>query len=177
MGTPPQRIETRAVPFADHPLVIIAPPMHALVQARRIPLEALAVEHFLVREQGSGTRSSMERFFAAQGFAPKIRNVMSSNETIKQAVMAGMGLALISRHTIGLEAQTGRLVELDVAGLPLMRRWYVVHRAGRFVSPATSAFIDFVVEAAPGLLAELPPSVGGAVAAVGSASLRARRKR
>jgi DNA-binding transcriptional LysR family regulator len=159
MGTPPQRIETRAVPFADHPLVVIAPPTHPLARARRIPLDALAVEHFLVREQGSGTRSSMERFFTERGFAPKIRNVMSSNETIKQAVMAGMGLALISRHTIGLEEQTGRLVVLDVAGLPLMRRWYVVHRAGRFVSPAAAAFVDFVVEAAPGLLTELHPTI------------------
>ena len=91
----------------------------------------------------------MERFFAERGFVPKIGNVMSSNETIKQAVMAGMGLAFISRHTIGLELQTGRLVELDVVGLPLMRRWYVVHRAGRFVSPATTAFVEFVVESAP----------------------------
>jgi len=164
MGTPPQRIETKAVPFADHPLVIIAGPAHALARSRRIPLATLATEDFLVREQGSGTRSSMERFFAERGFAPRIRNVMSSNETIKQAVMAGMGLALISRHTIGLETQTGRLVELDVVGLPLMRRWYVVHRAGRFVSPAATAFIDFVVEAAPGLLAELHPPVAPAKA-------------
>ena len=78
----------------------------------------------------------MERLFAERGFVPKIGNVMSSNETIKQAVMADMGLAFISRHTIGLELQTGRLVELDIVGLPLMRRWYVVHRAGRFVSRA-----------------------------------------
>ena len=162
MGTPPPRIETKAVPLADHPLVIIAPPTHPLARARRIPLEALAGEQFLVREQGSGTRSSMERFFAERGFAPKIRAVMDSNETIKQAVMAGMGLALISRHTIGLEAQTGRLTELDVVGLPLMRRWYVVHRAGRFVSPATAAFVDFVVEAAPALLVELHPPIAPA---------------
>ncbi len=157
MGTPPQRFETKAVPFADHPLVVIAPPAHPLAHARRIPLDTLAVERFLVREQGSGTRSSMERFFAERRFVPKIDSVMNSNETIKQAVMAGMGLALISRHTIGLELQTGRLVELDVAGLPLMRRWYVVQRAGRFVTPATAAFVEFVVEAAPGLLAEMHP--------------------
>jgi LysR family transcriptional regulator, low CO2-responsive transcriptional regulator len=176
MGTPPQRIETEAVPFADHPLVIIASPAHPLVHARRIPLEALAAEHFLVREQGSGTRSSMERFFAERGFAPKIRNVMSSNETIKQAVMAGMGLALISRHTIGLEAQMGRLAELDVVGLPLARRWYVVRRAGKFVSPATAAFVEFVVEAAPGLLAELHPAVAPATTR-GTARARATRRR
>ena len=158
MGTPPQRIDTDAVPFADHPLAIIAAPSHPLAHAKRIPLERLAGEPFLVREQGSGTRSSMERFFAERGFAPRIRSVMSSNETIKQAVMAGMGLALISRHTIGLETQTGRLIELDVVGLPLMRRWYVVRRAGAFVSPATAAFVEFVVEAAPALLAELHPA-------------------
>jgi DNA-binding transcriptional LysR family regulator len=169
MGTPPQRIETEAVPFADHPLVIIAPPTHRLAGARRVPLAALAAEDFLVREQGSGTRSSMERFFAERGFAPRIRSVMSSNETIKQAVMAGMGLALISRHTIGLEAQTRRLVELDVAGLPLMRRWYVVRRAGRFVSPAIAAFVDFVVVAAPELLAELHPPRAPARAAAAPA--------
>jgi DNA-binding transcriptional LysR family regulator len=176
MGTPPPRIATNAVPFADHPLVIIAAPAHSLARARRIPLPTLATEHFLVREQGSGTRSSMERFFAEREFAPKIRNVMSSNETIKQAVMAGMGLALISRHTIGLETQTGRLVELDVVGLPLMRRWYVVHRAGRFVSPATAAFIDFVVEAAPGLLAELHPRMASPKSGAAARPKVARRR-
>jgi LysR family transcriptional regulator, low CO2-responsive transcriptional regulator len=165
MGTPPQRIETMAIPFADHPLAIIAPPSHPLARARRIPLDALAVEHFLVREQGSGTRSSMERFFAERGFVPKIRNVMSSNETIKQAVMAGMGVAFISRHTISLELATGRLCVLDVQGLPLMRRWYVVQRAGRFVSPATAAFVQFVVENAPALLAEAAPADASAVPA------------
>jgi LysR family transcriptional regulator, low CO2-responsive transcriptional regulator len=176
MGTPPQRIETDAVPFADHPLAIIAAPAHPLAGAPRIPLAALATEQFLVREQGSGTRSSMERFFAERGFAPRIRNVMSSNETIKQAVMAGMGVALISRHTVGLEVQTGRLVELDVAGLPLMRRWYVVRRAGRFVSPAAAAFVDFVAEAAPGLLAELHPAVTSARAERAPRAKPARRR-
>ena len=166
MGTPPQRIETQAMPFADHPLVVIAPASHPLAAARRVPLATLAGQAFLVREQGSGTRSSMERFFAERRFVPKIGNVMSSNETIKQAVMADMGLAFISRHTIGFELQMGRLVELDVVGLPMMRRWYVVHRAGRFVSRATLAFVDFVVESAPGLLAELHPPVKSAAAAV-----------
>jgi len=166
MGTPPQRIETKAMPFADHPLVVIAPPSHPLAAARRVPLGTLAGQTFLVREQGSGTRSSMERFFAERGFVPKIGNVMSSNETIKQAVMAEMGLAFISRHTIGFELQMHRLVELDIVGLPLMRRWYVVHRAGRFMSGAAMAFVDFVVASAPGLLADLHPSREGADATV-----------
>jgi DNA-binding transcriptional LysR family regulator len=174
MGTPPQRLETKSVPFADHPLVVIAPPSHPLAAARRVPLRALAGETFLMREQGSGTRSSMERLFAEHGFVPKIGNVMSSNETIKQAVMAGMGLAFISRHTIGLELQSGRLAELDIAGLPLMRRWYVVRRARRFASPATTAFVAFVVEAAPVLLAQLhPPSASAARARAAAPARRA----
>jgi DNA-binding transcriptional LysR family regulator len=157
MGTPPQHLVTIAVPFADNPLVVIAPVSHPLVRHRRVALSVLSGETFIVREPGSGTRSSMERAFAERGFVPKIGAVMSSNETIKQAVMAGMGVALLSRHTIGLELQTGHLAELDVLGLPLMRRWYVVRRAGRFESPATTAFVDFVVESAPGLLGKLPP--------------------
>ena len=152
MGTPPQRFETTAVAFADNPLVVIAPLSHPLAGRRRLPLSALAGETFIVREQGSGTRSSMERSFAERGFTPRIGAVMTSNETIKQAVMAGMGIALLSRHTIGLELQSARLVELDVAGLPLMRRWYVIRRAGRFESPAVSAFVEFVIAHAPGLL-------------------------
>jgi DNA-binding transcriptional LysR family regulator len=175
MGQPPPRLETEAIAFADHPLVVIAPPAHPLAGARRIALATLATETFLVREPGSGTRSSMERLFAERGFEPKIGNVMPSNETIKQAVMAGMGLAFLSRHTIGLEVQAGRLVELDVVGLPLMRRWYVVRRARRFASTATSAFVEFVVESAPGLLAELHPSAAGAGAARAPEGRGARR--
>ena len=158
MGTPPQRFETQSVPFADNPLVLIAAPGHPRARERSIPLEALAGERFLVREQGSGTRSSMERFFGERGFTPRIDSVMNSNETIKQAVMAGMGVAFISCHAIGLELGTGRLVVLDVQGLPLVRRWYVVQRAGRFVSPATAAFVQFVVDNGPALLAEAVPA-------------------
>jgi DNA-binding transcriptional LysR family regulator len=157
MGQPPPRLATEAVAFADHPLVVVASPAHPLARARRIPLAELAGETFLVREPGSGTRSSMERFFAERAFEPRIGGVMNSNETIKQAVMAGMGLAFLSRHTIGLELATGRIAILDVVGLPLIRRWYVVRRAGRFVSPASTAFVEFVVAAGPALLTELHP--------------------
>ena len=157
MGTPPQRFETQSVPFADNPLVLIAAPGHPRARERSIPLEALAGERFLVREQGSGTRSAMERFFVERKFEPRIDSVMNSNETIKQAVMADMGIALLSRHTIGLELEVGRLVELDVQGLPLMRRWYLGQRAGRFVSPATAAFVEFVVENGAASLAEMHP--------------------
>lgn len=177
MGTPPQRFETVAVPFADHPLVVIAPPSHPRARERAIPLEALAGERFLVREQGSGTRSSMERFFGERGFAPKIDSVMNSNETIKQSVMAGMGVAFISRHTIGLELATGHLCVLDVQGLPLMRRWYVVQRAGRFVSPATAAFVRFVVENGPSLPGELPRPAEASSSGGPAPQARAPRRR
>jgi len=142
------------MPFADHPLVVIAPPSHPLAAARRIPLKSLADETFLVREQGSGTRSSMERFFAERGFVPKIGNVMSSNETIKQAVMAGMGVSFLSLHTIGLERRAGLLAVPDVEGLPVLKRWYVVNTLSKTLSPAAEAFRYFILEEGERFLAQ-----------------------
>ncbi len=152
MGRPPQELDTVATAFAPHPQVIIASPAHRLAQRKRISPDALDAETFLVRESGSGTRMAMEQYFREQGISPRIGMEIASNETIKQAVMAGMGLSFISRHTIGLELQTGNLVELAVRGLPVMREWYVVHVKSRQLHPAAAAFEDFVPEAAAELL-------------------------
>lgn len=157
MGRPPADIETSAESFAPHPHVVVAPPGHRLRGRRRIAVKELAGEPFISRESGSGTRSAMERFFAQHKIAPAIAMVMASNESIKQAVMAGMGLSFISSHTIGLELQTGHLVALDVAGLPVMRRWYVVHLAAKRLTPTAQAFKEFVFSEAPGYLAAIFP--------------------
>jgi DNA-binding transcriptional LysR family regulator len=146
MGTPPRQLDTVAAPFAKHPLVVIAAPGHPLAQRKRIPLSALETETFLVREQGSGTRSAMERFFGERGIKLRVGMEMSSNETIKQAVMAGMGVSFISQHTIGLEVATGQLVILKVEGLPVVRQWYVVHRAEKRLLPAAEAFKAFMLQ-------------------------------
>jgi DNA-binding transcriptional LysR family regulator len=146
MGMPPHHLETTAFRFAKHPLVIIAAPDHPLAGQRRVPVKALAAESFLVREPGSGTRSAMERFFGERGIKLRVGMEMSSNETIKQAVMAGMGVSFISQHTIGLEVATGQLVILKVEGLPVVRQWYVVHRAEKRLLPAAEAFKAFMLQ-------------------------------
>jgi DNA-binding transcriptional LysR family regulator len=146
MGRPPRELDTAAEPFARHPLVIIASPQHPLARRRRIPLTALAAESFIIREEGSGTRASMEHVFHERGVPMRVSMEVSSNETIKQAVMAGMGLSFISSHTISLEAATGKLAVLDVVGLPIVRDWYVIKLRERVLSPIASAFRAFLLE-------------------------------
>jgi DNA-binding transcriptional LysR family regulator len=145
MGRPPQNVETVAQEFAPHPHVIISAPDHPLAGKRRIPLERLAVETFVIREPGSGTRGLLERLFAEHKLPLKVSMEMASNETIKQAVIAGMGLSLLSLHTVGLELATRRLVVLDVAGLPIVRNWYVVHLAQKRLSPVAQALKAFLL--------------------------------
>ncbi len=154
MGRPPRELDARAEPFAVHPLAIIAAPEHALARRRKIAPKALESEAFIVREPGSGTRAAMEQFFRDSRIAPALATEMSSNETIKQAVIANMGLAFVSLHTVALELSVGQLVVLDVPGLPLMRRWHIVNIQAKPLSPAAEAFRYFVLEQGEGLLAE-----------------------
>lgn len=150
MGRPPRELQTLAEPFARHPLSIIAAPAHPLAKTKRIPFKRIATEPFLIRELGSGTRASMERVFQDRGATYHATMEVSSNETIKQAVIAGMGISFISLHTVGLELQTKKLVVLDVAGLPIVRDWYVIHRQDKRLLPAAAAFRAFLIrDAAP----------------------------
>jgi DNA-binding transcriptional LysR family regulator len=145
MGRPPQNLETVAEPFAEHPHVIIAAPTHPLAGKRRIALERVATEPFIIREPGSGTRGLLERLFADRGLTLNVSMEMASNETIKQAVLAEMGLSFLSLHTIGLELETGRLAVLDVVGLPVVRNWHVVHLAQKRLSPVAQALKAFLL--------------------------------
>lgn len=151
MGKPPEQMELTVLPFMDNPLVVIAPPDHPLVENRKIKLERLQQETFVVREQGSGTRIAMERFFAEHHVELNTGMEMTSNEAIKQAVEAGLGLGIVSIHTMGLELEAGRLVTLDVESLPILRHWYIVHRRGKRLSPVAETFKQFVMAEAPGL--------------------------
>lgn len=153
MGRPPEELETVAEPFARHPHVIVAPPDHPLAGKRRLELERLRDETFILREQGSGTRGLLERMLADRKIPLKVSMEMASNETIKQAVIAGMGISFLSLHTVGLELAAGRLVTLDVAGLPVVRDWYVVHLARKPLSPVAAALRAFLLREAPKLLA------------------------
>jgi LysR family transcriptional regulator, low CO2-responsive transcriptional regulator len=145
MGRSPQSLDTVAEPFAQNPHVIIAAPDHPLASQRDIQVETVARENFIVREPGSGTRLAMQQYFEEFGLAGNVGMEMASNETIKQAVMAGMGISFISRHTLDLELQTHRLVILDVRGTPVIRLWHVAHLVKKRLSPTAVAFKEFVL--------------------------------
>ncbi|HQT32610.1 MAG: LysR substrate-binding domain-containing protein [Thiobacillus sp.] len=145
MGQVPDGLGLEAIRFMDNPLVVIAPPDHPLVGKKNASVASLAAESFLVREAGSGTRGAMERFFAARELEIQSSMEMSSNEAIKQAVQAGLGLGILSLQTLEMELALKRLAVLDVDGFPIMRHWYIVHRADKRLSPAALAFKDFVL--------------------------------
>ncbi|MFZ5573718.1 MAG: LysR substrate-binding domain-containing protein [Pseudomonadota bacterium] len=152
MGRPPEASDLVAHPFMENPLVVIASPAHPLARARRIPLARLAEESFISREAGSGTRMAAERFFGEAGAHLSTAMEMSSNEAIKQAVQAGLGLGVVSIHTLEMELVLDRLVILDVEGFPIRRHWYVVHRQGKRFSAVAQAFLDFVMHEAETLV-------------------------
>ena len=140
-GFPPDDIEVDAIKFMENPLVVVAPQGHRLERVRAIPLARLMDEPFLMREPGSGTRSAAERFFTEKGVTPRVRMELGSNETIKQAVLGGLGVSVLSRHTV--EHASG-LAVLDVEGFPLVRHWYLVRPKGKRSSVVVSAFCDYL---------------------------------
>jgi len=152
MGKPPESMDLTAEAFMENPLVVIAPPDHPLVRAQPIPLARLQDEPFVVREAGSGTRIAMERYFSDRGVRITTGMEMTSNEAIKQSVEAGLGLGIVSLHTLALELETRRLIVLDVESFPIPRHWYVVHRRGKRLSPVAEAFKRYVLDEAKGLL-------------------------
>ena len=153
MGRPPRELATRAEPFAAHPYVIVSSPSHPLAQLEHVRAAALASQPFIVREPTSGTRASMAQYFRDHQIEPFALMEMPSNETIKQAVIADMGIAFLSLHTLGLELQFGLLKILPVEDLPLMRRWFVIHPQAKTLSPAAESFRYFILEQGEKLLA------------------------
>jgi DNA-binding transcriptional LysR family regulator len=152
MGQPPGDMDLGAEPFMENPLVIVAPPEHPLAKEKKISLQRLEQEVFLVREPGSGTRIAMERFFAQHDVRITTGMEVGSNEAIKQSVQAGLGLGLLSRDTVEMELALGRLVILNVAEFPIMRYWYVVHRQGKRLSVVSQTFKDYLIKESPALL-------------------------
>ena len=144
MGKPPQELALEAHAFMENPLVIIAPPNHPLASEHAIPPARLEGETFIMREPGSGTRAATERFFAEHDAKLTVGMEMNSNIAIQRAVEAGLGLGLVSRHTLDMELKLGQLVILDVQDTPILRHWYIVHRPGKRFSSAAQRFIDFM---------------------------------
>jgi LysR family transcriptional regulator, low CO2-responsive transcriptional regulator len=146
MVRPPEEADTLAEPFAPHPYVIVAAPDHPLAKSKRIPVSRLAREPFIVREKGSDTWHSMEEAFGEHLDKLNIAMEIKSTETIKQAVMAGMGVSFLSAHTISRELRAGSLAVLNVQGFPLMLNWYVVHRRSKRLPPVAQAFKGFLMK-------------------------------
>ena len=157
MGRPPEDVHLELEAFMENPLVVIAPPDHPLA-GKHVALHELQGETFVVREPGSGTRIAMERFFAQQGVSLQTGMEMTSNEAIKQAVEAGLGLGIVSIHTLALELETKRLVILNAESFPILRHWYVVNRQGKRLSPVAQAFKRFVLSEAAAFMPEAPAS-------------------
>lgn len=149
LGTPPQEADAEHHAYADNPIVVIAPPGHVLAGRGLLPPAAIAAEPFLMRERGSGTRIAAERFFAERGLQPVVRMELGANEAIKQAVMAGLGLSVISRGSARLELDSGHLTELPVEGFPLMRQWHVAWPRGKRLSVAARAFLQVLFDGRP----------------------------
>ncbi len=144
LGQPPEHVDVHADYFMENPLVALAPYDHPLSGMKNIPLPRLAEEPFLMREPGSGTRLALERFFSEQGLALKTRMELGSSAAIKMAVLGGLGIAVLSAHTLALERNSKELSILDVAGFPIRRQWHAVYPADKRLSVVGSAFLDFL---------------------------------
>jgi DNA-binding transcriptional LysR family regulator len=169
MGRPPRELDTRAEPFAPNPLVMVAAPEHPLARLSNVPPALLANEVFLVREVGSGTRAAMDIFFREKKIHPAVTMEMPSNETIKQAVMADMGVSFLSLATMRLEVGAGLIKLLEVDGLPLMRLWHIVNMPAKVLSPAAEAFRYFVLERGREIMAAGEKPHAGAAPAIAPA--------
>lgn len=144
LGQPPEDIDVVAQPFMDNPLVVLARPDHPLAGKPHIALDDLAHEPWLMREPGSGTRKALERMFREHGLEPDVRMELGANEAIKQAILAGLGISVLSRHSLALHPP-GQFAILDVEGFPIRRQWYAVYPAGRQLSAVTRTFLDFLL--------------------------------
>lgn len=144
MSIPPHDIELEKHAFLPNPLVVIASASHRWAGRRRLALADLQHERFVVRERGSGTRLACDAHFAAQGFTPRVRLELGSNEAIKEAVVAGMGLAVVSRHALATPVPDHRLVELPVAGFPVQSSWWTLYPRGKRLSPLATVFLEHI---------------------------------
>jgi len=156
MGQVPVELAVEAHPFTDNELVFVANPRHPLATQPKISLQQLRKERFLARETGSGTRLAVERLFAEQGLEIQPYMELGSSEAIKQAVMAGLGISVLSRHNLRLELAGKHIAILDVKGFPLFYRWYAVHLKGKKLSLVTRTFLDFLLQQGKDMMRYIP---------------------
>ena len=144
-GRPPSDLDIELRPILANPLVVVAPSNHPLAGKTNIALKELATEPFIFREAGSGTRAVVEHFLAENRVAVDVVIELSSNEAIKQAIAGGLGISVLSQHSLDLETQNGLLTILNVEGFPIQRHWYVIYPTGKQLSVAAQTFLDFSI--------------------------------
>lgn len=147
LGQVPKSIDAVAEVFLDNPLIVLAAMDHPLANEKKITIDRICDEPFIMREPGSGTRLATERFFLEHNKKLKIRMELGSNEAIKQAVIGGLGIAILSRHTLALDASLGQLTLLDVQGFPINRYWYFAYPSGKQLSIVAQAFLEYLKQA------------------------------
>ena len=147
LGQPPEEIDAIAEPFLANPLIVLAPANHPLAHVKQIPLQRLAEEPFLLREAGSGTRIATEQLFAQHKIKMNVRMELGSNEAIKQAVVGGLGISVLSRHTLPADVTTDQVILLDVQGFPIERHWHIVYPKGKQLSVVAEVFREYLKQA------------------------------
>lgn len=157
MGEPPRGYNLQSEQFMENPLVVIASPHHPLAGKSCLELPDVLGEQFIMREKGSGTRGAIEKHLSQYGVKQQTSLEMRSNETIKHAVEAGLGLGIVSAHTIQPEINSGRLVILNVESFPIQRHWHIVMRRGKKLSPVAKSFREFVCQEAPKFISVSEP--------------------
>lgn len=147
LGQLPDEVGAVAEAFLDNPLIVLASTGHPLARDRNIPIKRISEEPFILREAGSGTRNATERFFSEHSLKLKVRMELGSNEAIKQAIIGGLGISVLSRHVLTLDAPMGQLVPLDVRGFPINRLWYYAYPSGKQLSIVAQTFIGYLQQA------------------------------
>lgn len=145
LSQPPEDLDVAVHPFLENPLVVLASRNHPLANEKNIPLKRLAEEPFIMREPGSGTRKSIQKLFDEHAMQLKVKLDLGSNEAIKQAIAGGLGISVLSLHTLALEGTDSPLAILDVEGFPIQRYWYIIHPAGKQLSVIAQAFFDYLM--------------------------------
>ncbi len=145
LSQPPEDVDVKVHPFLENPLVVLASRGHPLAHVPNISLQRLAEEPFIMREPGSGTRKEVQRLFDAADLSLRMKLDLGSNEAIKQAVAGGLGVSVLSKHTLALEGANSQIVMLDVVGFPIDRYWYVVYPAGKQLSAIAAAFYEYLL--------------------------------
>ena len=142
---PTDEVQVDSYAFAPNPLVIMAPRNHPLINKKHIPLSTVAQEPLILREPGSGIRDATLRLFSAAGLRPRVVMELGSNEAIKHAIVGGLGLSILSLHTLTLEGKNGPVAVLDVEGFPIHRQWFMVHQKGKELSLVARAFLEYAI--------------------------------